>query len=567
MELDKNLVSEFAKITNDEKRKQRPVNLLGTVVEYEGTKYVKLDGSDILTPIQDDKQISSTVEIQDSERVTVQIQDHTATVTGNITSPAARLVTVTDLGIQVNERVTYLVEDLGNENGSTVIHGGHIKTNTITAEKLTVGAGGNLYALGYDTFENLAVGSLSYRRGLISNYYLDTSQFYYGTKSLKVVTSSTAGTHYIELGSHLKNNGRIRLDPSKIYCLSFYAKVFSVSEVTVAGIPMMYSSLTAASYSFGASISKTIKESDGWLRVFGAFRVTETAPYVSIRFEIIGESVSINFDAVQIEELSDVNQEPGPFTPAAVTSIDMGSIITGSISADRISGGTISANDFQIINDRMKLIADSYTNDITLSSESDLILKGYQLKLISDGLLTISGLGVYIEAGHLSGLDYPWTPTVVGASSYSSRCGWYVRLGEIVIAGFYCYVTMGSGHTSEQVKITGLEAALDELPTNIASGGGTLSGYHAAADVRFMGWRISKNGAIYAVGQHTNTSNGTQWASDDVFCGSAAMALSGTICFQVGTGTTYSLLSLTDSTGASITDSFGNKLEGRISEN
>ncbi len=121
MELDKSLVSEFAKITNDEKKEQPPISLLGTVVEYEGTKYVKLDGSDILTPIQDDDQISSTVEIQDSERVTVQIQNHAVTVTGNISSPAARIDTVNDLRVVLvaeDDKILAEVKRVEDETGS-----------------------------------------------------------------------------------------------------------------------------------------------------------------------------------------------------------------------------------------------------------------------------------------------------------------------------------------------------------------------------------------------------------------------------------------------------------------
>jgi hypothetical protein len=54
----------------------------GTVV-YDGKVYVKFDGSELLTPV------STTVNVADGDRVAVEIQNHTATITGNITDPSA----------------------------------------------------------------------------------------------------------------------------------------------------------------------------------------------------------------------------------------------------------------------------------------------------------------------------------------------------------------------------------------------------------------------------------------------------------------------------------------------
>lgn len=83
MELSKQLVSQFAKVTNDKSRKNERT-LYGTVVEKDGNTYVMLDGSDILTPVY------TTVETLNGERVMVTLKNHSAIITGNITSPAAR---------------------------------------------------------------------------------------------------------------------------------------------------------------------------------------------------------------------------------------------------------------------------------------------------------------------------------------------------------------------------------------------------------------------------------------------------------------------------------------------
>lgn len=92
MQLPKNLISEFVKVTNNTTKTKTETTVYGSIVKDSGLTYVKLDGSDVLTPV------STTADTQDGERVTVLIKNHTATVTGNITSPAARTDDVQQLG-------------------------------------------------------------------------------------------------------------------------------------------------------------------------------------------------------------------------------------------------------------------------------------------------------------------------------------------------------------------------------------------------------------------------------------------------------------------------------------
>ena len=91
MSLSSDLVSQFAKITNDNASSKKETTIVyGTAVKLNDATYVKVDGSEILTPV------SSTVDVRAGERVTVMIKNHTATITGNITSPAARLPDVAE---------------------------------------------------------------------------------------------------------------------------------------------------------------------------------------------------------------------------------------------------------------------------------------------------------------------------------------------------------------------------------------------------------------------------------------------------------------------------------------
>lgn len=97
MNLSNEIVSQFVKATRDTENKKSEATVNGTVVEYGGKTYVKLDGSDLLTPV------STTTDVKSDERVTVLIKDHTATITGNLSSPAARTDDVKDVANQISE--------------------------------------------------------------------------------------------------------------------------------------------------------------------------------------------------------------------------------------------------------------------------------------------------------------------------------------------------------------------------------------------------------------------------------------------------------------------------------
>lgn len=84
MALSEDLISSFVKVTKDDTETKKESTVLGTVVKQGNKEYVKLDGSELLTPV------NSTTVVQNGDRVSVLIKDHSATITGNISSPAAR---------------------------------------------------------------------------------------------------------------------------------------------------------------------------------------------------------------------------------------------------------------------------------------------------------------------------------------------------------------------------------------------------------------------------------------------------------------------------------------------
>lgn len=100
MSLSSDLISQFVKTTNDTKKSNEETTLYGTATKFNGKMYAKLDGSDRLTPID------TTVDVKEGERVTVLIKNHTATITGNVSSPSARTDDLKDTNKKVEEANT-----------------------------------------------------------------------------------------------------------------------------------------------------------------------------------------------------------------------------------------------------------------------------------------------------------------------------------------------------------------------------------------------------------------------------------------------------------------------------
>lgn len=97
MGLTTELINEFVKATKDKTPTKTESTVYGTIVDYNGSKWVRIDGSELLTPIL------TTVNLKDNDRVMVSIKNHTATVTGNLTTPSATTKDVSDVANQISE--------------------------------------------------------------------------------------------------------------------------------------------------------------------------------------------------------------------------------------------------------------------------------------------------------------------------------------------------------------------------------------------------------------------------------------------------------------------------------
>ena len=140
MELSKELVSQFAKIvnTNDQNIGEYGITVEGTARSYEGKIYVRLDGSEQLTPV-----ISSTAGMRDGDRVTVMIKDHTAKVTGNTSSPSAGSSDLDDIRDEVADQITeveILIADKVSTSELDAVNGridNLVSDNVVIKEQLT----------------------------------------------------------------------------------------------------------------------------------------------------------------------------------------------------------------------------------------------------------------------------------------------------------------------------------------------------------------------------------------------------------------------------------------------
>lgn len=151
-----NLATTFAKIIKEDATVTKDSTVYGTAVEFNGKMYVKLDGSERMTPIE------TTTSIKEGDRVTVLIKAHSATVTGNVTDPStsksdkkATDDKVKDLSSQVSEfgtvvsgkvsteqlqavegRVTNLEVDNETVKGTLKANEGRFKSIEVDNEKI-----------------------------------------------------------------------------------------------------------------------------------------------------------------------------------------------------------------------------------------------------------------------------------------------------------------------------------------------------------------------------------------------------------------------------------------------
>lgn len=128
MILSSDLIDQLVKVTSNDEQKLTESSAYGTIVKYDNKNYVRLDGSDLLTPI------SATTVLSDGDRVIVMIKNHTALVTGNISSPSASDKDVKEMGSKISEFEIVIADKVNTKELEAEI----ARINDLTADNVTI---------------------------------------------------------------------------------------------------------------------------------------------------------------------------------------------------------------------------------------------------------------------------------------------------------------------------------------------------------------------------------------------------------------------------------------------
>lgn len=137
VELSRHLMKEFATLTAGDKKPEVSNTVRGTVVVDGENKYVAIDGSSVNTPI------SEIIDARQGDRVLVTIENHVATVVGNISKPPSAykeqeaISRITDTSRELSSQITEVrtntetkveelknkVDSIGNVSDLTAVEG------------------------------------------------------------------------------------------------------------------------------------------------------------------------------------------------------------------------------------------------------------------------------------------------------------------------------------------------------------------------------------------------------------------------------------------------------------
>lgn len=224
MELSKVIIDDFAKVTNDDRHISQNTTLYGTIKVNGDKNYVQLDGSDLLTPC------SSSVNVKDGERVMVVVGGHEAVVTGNMSSPAARLGDVDDAKKEIGDAVDQSLDaydvKLAQMNELAANTLGFYYTEEKTADgsiiayrhdKAKLSESKIIYKNGIDGFFLSVDGGQTWKAGFDSNgdavlnilYAIGIQSKWINTRGFTATNNSGKETFKID-----ENTGDVYIDPN-----------------------------------------------------------------------------------------------------------------------------------------------------------------------------------------------------------------------------------------------------------------------------------------------------------------------------------------------------------------
>lgn len=234
MSIDRSILSEFIKATND-KKESKQVQLYGTVVTKGNTKCVKIDGSEIVTPVR------SITDIKDDERVIVSIKDHMATVTGNMSNPSVGNDRVESAEGKIDRFDHLFAGNITAENiaaGSITtdkLLAGSITTDKLMAECITsdkISAN----SITANLIKSDSIESRHIKAGSIEAEHIKAGAIDAEHIAAGVITADKIATGTITAGSGIIADGAIgNAQISKLDAAKIEAGIIDTSKVTIQG--------------------------------------------------------------------------------------------------------------------------------------------------------------------------------------------------------------------------------------------------------------------------------------------------------------------------------------------
>ena len=327
MALSKELLKDFAKITNDRKKGPTETFVFGQARKVGNAYYVKFDGAEIFTPV------ASTVDVRDGDRVMVLIKNHTGTITSNVTSNPVSQTTFGEF--------------------QNVIEADFVKTEYLQAEYITADSIEARYAsidtlqANYITAQEIATTYLTAQK--IETTYLTAQEIaaeYATIRKLEAdyITANDIYTKY--------------LDADQIAARYATINQLTSDYITTAQIDAAYAKIDLANvaqgsiktYMLGQGVVGTAQIADG--SITDAKIVGLTANKITSGTIDAGNIEVVNLNAANItvgtingQQIANGAIGTNQLADASITDAKL-----VSLSASKITTGTIDASDIEVIN-------------------------------------------------------------------------------------------------------------------------------------------------------------------------------------------------------------------------
>ena len=222
MALSSDIVKSFAKMAASVPESNEPSFIFGTAKKVGGEYFVRFDGSELYTPVM------STIDISDDDRVMVMIQNHTGTITSNVTSPAVSNKSFSDYKETVagsfdHIYTTYLTAEQIEATyvKTQVLEADYVKTNELEAK---VAKFGYLTATEADlAYAQIDLANIE--RGSIKQYMLGDGV----VGSAQIADGSITDAKIVELTANKIKGGKI--DAADIEVVNLNADNISVGTI------------------------------------------------------------------------------------------------------------------------------------------------------------------------------------------------------------------------------------------------------------------------------------------------------------------------------------------------